>query len=107
MTIYQLPILYGIICLLVCFAFITKKASMFNATSIPFVIIFQIVILTITSLFKIQMDLFANYEFQNALFNLAYKSINEYILKCSLLGLAYIIIFTIIGYYSFKNGEIK
>lgn len=107
LTLYQLPILYGIICLLICFAFITKKASIFNAISIPFVMIFQIVILTITSLFKIQMDIFTNYEFQNALFNLAYNPTNEYILKCSLLGTIYIILFSIIGYYSFKSTEIN
>lgn len=106
-TLYQLPLLYGIICLLVCIAFTTRKTSMFNTISIPFIMVFQLVVMTITSLFKIKADWFYKFELQNALINLTNNPINSYILKCSLLGIGYMIVFSIIGYYLFKKSEIK
>lgn len=107
MTIYQLPILYGIICLLVCFAFITRKTSIFNTVSIPFIMVFQLIVMTITSMFKIKADWFTNYELQSALINLSNNPTSGYILKCSLLGIGYIVVFNLIGYYVFKKAEIK
>lgn len=106
-TIYQLPLLYGIICLLVCLAFITKKTSMFNTISIPFIMVFQLVVMTITSMFRIKAEWFTNYELQYALVNLSNNPTSSYILKCSLLGIGYIAIFSLIGYYAFKKAEIK
>lgn len=106
-TIYQLPLLYGIICLLVCIAFITRKTSIFNTISIPFIMVFQLVVVTIISIFRIKADWFTNCELQYALFNLANNPTNSYILKCSLLGIGYIVVFGLIGYYAFKKAEIK
>lgn len=106
-TIYQLPLLYGIISLLVCIAFITRKTSQFNTISIPLIMVFQLVVMTIISMFRIKADWFTNYEIQYALCNLTNNPTNTYILKCSLLGLGYLIIFSLIGYYSFKKAEIK
>lgn len=106
-TIYQLPLLYGIICFLVCLAFITKKTSIFNTISIPFIMVFQLVVMTMTSMFRIKADWFTNYELQYALVNLAKNPTNSYIIKCGLIGIAYIIIFGIIGYCAFKKTEIK
>lgn len=106
-TIYQLPLLYGIICLLVCFAFITKKTSMFNTISIPFIMVFQLVVMTITSMFRIKAEWFTKYELQYALVNISNNPTSSYILKCSLLGIGYIAIFSLIGYYAFKKAEIK
>ena len=107
LTIYQLPILYGIICLLVCFAFIIRKGSIFNAISIPFFIVIQLIFTMITALFRIKADWFTNYEFQYVLANLTNNPTNAYILKCSLLGISYMVIFGLIGYYAFKKAEIK
>ena len=107
MTIYQLPLLYGIICLLVSIAFITRKTSMFNTISIPFIMVFQLLVMTITSMFRIKADWFTNYELQYALVNLSNNPTSSYILKCSLLGIGYIVIFGLIGYYAFKKAEIK
>lgn len=107
MTIYQLPLLYGIISLLVSIAFITRKTSMFNTISIPFIMVSQLVVITITSMFRIKADWFTNYELQYALVNLTNNPTNSYILKCSLLGIGYIVIFGLIGYYVFRNAEIK
>lgn len=107
LTIYQLPMLYGIISILICFAFIIRKGSVFNAISIPFFVVVQLVFTIITSIFRIKADWFTNYELQYALANLTNNPTNEYILKCSLLGIGYIIIFSLIGYYAFKKAEIK
>lgn len=107
LTIYQLPILYGIISLLVCFAFIIRKGSLFNAISIPFFMIVQLLFTVITSLFRIKADWFTNYEFQYILANLTNNPTNEYILKCSILGIGYIVVFSLIGYYVFNKAEIK
>ena len=99
--------MYGLICLLVGFAFVTRKASKFNTISISFVMVFQLIVITITAMFKIEAKWFANYEAQYALANLANNPTNSYILKCGLLGLTYIVIFTLIGYFAFKKAEIK
>ena len=106
-TIYQLPLLYGIICLLVSIAFITRKTSMFNTISIPFIMVFQLLVMTITSMFRIKAEWFTNYELQYALVNLSNNPTSSYILKCSLLGFVYIVVFGLIGYYAFKKAEIK
>lgn len=106
-TLYQLPILYGIISLLICIAFVTRKTSIFNTISIPFIMVFQLLVITIASMFRIKVDWFNNYELQNALANLSSNPTSSYILKCCLLGIGYIVIFGLIGYYSFKKAEIK
>lgn len=105
-TLYQLPLLYGIICLLVCIAFITRKTSIFNTISIPFLMVFQFIVITITQLLRIKADWFTNYDLQWAMLKLANNPANDYILKCGLLGLAYVVIFGLIGYYAFKKAEI-
>lgn len=106
-TLYQFPLLYGIISFLVSLAFLTRKTALFNGISIPFILVVQMVIMGITNLFKIKADWFYNYEIQFALVKLADNASNEYILKCALLGMAYIIIFNAIGYFLFKKSEIK
>lgn len=106
-TIYQLPILYGIISILVSFAFIIRKSSLFNAITIPFFVIVQLVYMIITSVLRVKVDWFVNYEFQYALVNLTNNPTNSYIIKCSLLGIMYLVIFGFIGYYAFKKAEIN
>lgn len=107
LTMIQMPLIYGIISLLICFAFLFKKISTFNTVAIPFVMAFQLLVMGITNLFKIKADWFYNYEIQFALTKLANNPTNEYIMKCVLLGLIYIVVFNLIGYYAFKKTEIK
>lgn len=106
-TFLQFPIIYGIISLLICFAFIFKKTSSFNTISIPFVMVLQLMVIGITNLFHIEANWFYNYEFQFVLTNLVNSPTSTYILKCVFLGIFYIIIFNAVGYYAFKNAEIK
>lgn len=105
-TIYQLPLLYGIISLLVGVCFVVRKTSIFNTISIPFIMVFQLVLSGIIKLFSLETGLM-NYELQMALGNLANNPTNIYIVKCLLLGIIYIIAFNLIGYYTFKKAEIK
>lgn len=107
LTIIQLPLLYGIISLLVCFAFVFKKTSSFNTISIPFIFVVQLVGMTIINLFKINGDIFFKYEVQFAFTNLISNPANDYIAKCVILGIVYIIAFNILGYYLFRKTEIK
>lgn len=106
-TLIQLPLLYGIISLLICFAFVFKKTATFNTVSIPFILLFQLIVMGTINLFRIQTDLFYKYEIQNALHHLVANPTNNYILNCTLLGIFYIIVFNIIGYCAFRNTEIK
>ncbi len=106
-TILELPLLYGIISLLICFAFLFKKTSTFNTVAIPFILGLQLVVIGITSLFKIKADWFYNYEFQFALEKIAQNPNTQYLIACTVLGIFYILIFHTIGYYSFKKSEIK
>ena len=106
-TLLQLPLLYGIISLLVCFAFVLQKTALFNTVSISFIILLQTLIIGITNLFKINLNGFYDYEFQSALSKLADFPTNKYIIICAVLGIAYIVVFNIIGYNIFKKCEIK
>ena len=106
-TMIQLPLIYGIISLLICFAFVFKKTATFNTISIPFIMLVQLVVLGFTNLFRMKADWLYQYEIQNALGNLVNHPTNGYILNCALLGVFYIVIFNIIGYYAFLKTEIK
>ncbi len=107
LTIYQIPLIYGIISLLICFAFSFMKTSTFNTLSIPFIMVFQLIASGIITLFRLKADIFYNYEIQYALCNLANNPTNSYILKCAILGIIYVIVFNFIGYNLFKKAEIK
>ena len=107
LTIIQLPLLYGIMSLLVCLVFVLKKTSLFNSISIPFIIVVQLIMGAIINLFKLNAEWFNNYEIQSALMKLVNNPSNKYVACCALLGIVYIFIFNIIGYYSFKKAEIK
>ena len=67
----------------------------------------QLVVMGVTNLFKLKADWFYDYEAQFALNNLVNDATTRYTISCILLGIAYIVVFNIIGYYSFKKIEIK
>ena len=107
LTLLQLPIMYGIISLLVCIAFITRKKAIYNSIAIPLIIVVQLILMGIIALFKLDSSIMTNWEIQYILSNLVENPTIEYIIKTFLLGAAYILIFNIIGYISFKKAEIK
>lgn len=105
-TLYQLPLIYGIISLLVCISALARKTAIFNTVSIPFIIVFELLLMSAVTLFKINPDIY-QWEYQVAISRLAANPANEYIIKCAILGIAYIVIFNIIGYKAIKKAEIK
>ena len=68
--------------------------------------VFQLLVMTITSMFRIKAEWFTNYELQYALVNLSNNPTSSYILKChwesDFNADPYLI-----GYYAFKKAEIK
>ena len=45
--------------------------------------------------------------FKNDLTKLVNDPTNKYVISCTILGIVYIAVFNIIGYYAFKKAEIK
>ena len=85
---------------------LTRKTAIFNTVSIPFIIVFELLLMSIVTLFKINKDIF-QWEFQVALSKLVTNPTNSYIIKCAFLGIAAIVVFNIIGYKAIKKAEIK
>ncbi len=106
-TITQLPLLYGIISLQICIAFLVKKTATFNTITIPFLAITQLLVIGFTNLFKVNADWFYNYELQFALAKLTSSPSISFVMTCTILGLIYIVVFHLIAYTSIKRAEIK
>lgn len=106
-TVVQLPLLYGISSFLVGLAFVLKKTSSFNTISIPFIMMLQFIVTSVINLLKIKSEWFYNYEIEMALAKLVNNPTTQYVANCAILGITYIIVFNLIGYYAFKKTEIK
>lgn len=102
----QYPIILGMLGILVGLAFITRKRSTFNTISIALLIITQLILMGIITLFRIDPAIL-KWELQNILESLVQNPANEYIIKTTILGFAYFIGANLIGYYAFKKSEIK
>ncbi len=107
LTLIQLPLIYGIISLLIGMAFVLKKTSSFNTLAISLIMLIQVIGMGAINLFHLKADWFFDYEFQFALSKLVTNPQNSYIAKCAVLGICYMVIFHIIGYYAFQKTEIK
>ena len=107
LTILQLPILYGIISMLVCIGFCFRKTGTFNSITIPLIMVVQLIIMGVVTLFHLDSANILNYEFQYIIGNLVANPSNTYILKTLVLAIFYIIVFNVIGYSVFRKTEIK
>ena len=107
LTILQLPILYAIISMLVCIGFCFRKTGTFNSITIPLIMVVQLVIMGVATLFHLDGANILNYEFQYIIGNLVANPSNTYILKTLVLAIFYIIAFNVIGYSVFRKTEIK
>ena len=107
LTILQLPCFYGIISLLVCIGFCFRKTGTFNSITIPLVIVVQLILTGISTLFHLDTTNILNYEFQYIIGNLIANPSNTYILQTLVLAIFYIIVFNVIGYRVFRKTEIK
>lgn len=106
-TFIQLPIMFGIISLLVCFGAIFRKTAIFNSVSIPFIMIVQLLIAGISAMFRFKAGNIIKYEYQTVLENLVNNPASSYIIKILMISLVYIVIFNVIGYRVLKKTEIK
>ena len=107
LIILQLPILYAIISMLVCIGFCFRKTGTFNSITIPLIMVVQLIIMGVATLFHLDSANILNYEFQYIIGNLVANPSNTYILKTLVLAIFYIIVFNVIGYSIFKKTEIK
>ena len=107
LTILQLPCFYGIISLLVCIGFCFRKTGTFNSITIPLIIVVQLILTGISTLFHLDTTNILNYEFQYIIGNLIANPSNTYILQTLVLAIFYIIVFNVIGYRVFRKTEIK
>ena len=106
-TIIQIPVILGMLSILIGIAFITKKKSLFNGITIPLLMIVQLILQGAITIFHLEPTIMTNWELQYMINNLTNNPSTEYVIKASLLGIFYVIIFNLIGYYTFKKTEIK
>ena len=106
-TIIQIPVILGMLSILIGIAFITKKKSLFNGITITLLMILQLILQGVITIFHLKPTIMTNWELQYMISNLANNPSNKYIIQASLLGIFYIILFNLLGYYSFKKSEIK
>jgi ABC-type transport system involved in multi-copper enzyme maturation permease subunit len=105
-TLVQLPAILALISILNGIAFTVKKTSIFNTVTIPLVMVFQLLLNLVISLFDID-EKYMNYELQTMLGKLAYNPSNSYITNSYIICAVIIVAFTAMGYISFKKSEIK
>lgn len=108
-TLRQLPIYCGIISLLVMIASICQKAALFNGVSIALVMVIQILIMLISSIFKFDVNLLLKFEFEGIIRSLS--MIQSLPLDTLVIGLGtgvgLTIITTTIGWRYFNRCNIR
>lgn len=102
----QLPVILLILSFLTCLAFLLKKKALFNAITIPFIIITQTVLSVLQNFFSIKKYI-SNYEIECALYNLAQSPSTKYISEILCISIFGILLLHFIGYASFRKLEIK
>lgn len=108
-TFLQMPMLLGIVSFLVFVGFLTRRTAVYNALTIPFVMLFQLIIQLILTLTKSEFieKCVEKFELQTALYKLAYFPENKYCLHCLCFGLIEIVVFAALSWLIFKKSEIK
>lgn len=83
-----------------------KKTSIFNTVTIPLIIVFQILLNAAAKIFSIKQK-YLNFELQIMLNKLANDPSDHYVVQSYLVCAVIIIVFTLMGYLSFRKAEIK
>lgn len=105
-SLMQLPPMLAIISILTGFAFALKKTAAFNTVSIPFILLAQMLLNLMGTFFKIPAKVF-EYELQRMIISLAMEPSTKFVLQSYAVCAAIIIVFTLIGWLSFKKAEIR
>lgn len=108
-TFLQMPMLLGIVSFLVFIGFLTQRTAVYNAISISFIMLFQIILGAVFRLTESELigKYLEKYELQAALNRLAYFPENKYCLICLCIGIFEIIVSAAFSYLIFKKSEIK
>lgn len=104
-TFLQLPAFAAIVSVQAGLAFICRKSAIFNAVTIILVMVIQIGIELLTSVFKIDEKWF-KYEFQVMITKLAHSPSVDYILQSFAFCGVIVVICYLAGYLSFRKAEI-
>lgn len=105
-TFMQLPIVLALAGILTGFGFLTKKTAVYNTVTIPFIMVHQMLLGLAVKLFSIKKDVM-NYEFQTMFVRLANEPSDGYIMRSYIVCAAVFVLFSLLGYMSFKKAEIK
>jgi hypothetical protein len=105
----QLPIFCGIMSVLVMLATVTKKTSRYNAIAIILVMLSQMLIMLVITIFKIDSNMIMQFEFETIIRSLAVVGSIELktLLIGVLMGLGLTVGSSIIGIYYFNRCDIK
>ena len=105
-TLIQLPPVLAFASILTGFAFALKRTAVYNAVTIPFLMLVQILESLLSVIFKIPNKVF-DFELQTMMAKLAYEPSAEYILKSYIVCAVIIIAFNLMGWLAFKKAEIR
>ena len=92
--------------ILVGIAFMVKKTSIYNIITIPFIMVFQIILSLVITVFNLDDKIF-DYEFQVMITKLASFPDGNYIIKSVVICFGIALVFLSLGYLSFRKTEIK
>lgn len=106
-SLMQLPPMLALMSILIGIAFTVKKTSVFNIIAIPLVMVFQLVMSLVVTLFSLDSKIITDFELQIMLGKLASEPSGSYITKCCIYCGILIIAFLSLGYTSFRKSEIK
>lgn len=105
-TLIQLPPALALMSVLLGIAFLTKKTAVYNVITIPFVMVFQMLLAFVVGTFGLNKK-YVYYELQIMFGKLAADPSNHYILNSYLLCAVIIVAFSLLGWLSFRKMEIK
>lgn len=108
-TALQMPMLLGIVGFLVFMGFLLRRTALYNAVTIPFVMLFQMIIGAIYRLSESKLieKFLMHFELQTALDRLAYFPESKYCLQCLCFGVVEIAVFALLSWMIFKKTEVK
>ena len=108
-TALQLPVILAMATFLAMLGFLVRNAVAFNGISIPFQVVLQIVIAAVYHFTKVEflVHFTEKYEWSLMLTWLAYLPKSSYCLRCLVVCLAEIAVFSWVSMLAFKRAEIR
>ena len=105
-TLMQMPPALALMSLLIGIAFLSKKMATYNLISIPFVMVFQMLLASFVLLLGINQK-YLNYELQIMFAKLTTEPTREYLLHSYLLCAGIVVLSLMLGWLVFRKAEIK